>query len=100
MTDPLDAQPTVSTADARSQVERAVHGDRSLASVMGAILEHADMTGAVPMHALTTRYIEQHADGRPLAPDEVRSHLAAAVLPLSGPANGPLIFDRETIRTQ
>jgi lipopolysaccharide export system ATP-binding protein len=62
-------------------VERAVHGDRSLAIVAGAIVDLADMTGGVPLHALCSRYIEDHGDAKALGTDDVRSHLAAAVLP-------------------
>ena len=69
------------TSDITSLVERAVHGDRSLAIVLSAILDGADMTGGVLLHVLTRRYIEENSDGRALAPDEVRSHLTAALLP-------------------
>jgi lipopolysaccharide export system ATP-binding protein len=81
MTDSLEPRPTAAANDIVSMVERAVHGDRSLAIVMGAIIDGADMTGAVPMHAVTRRFIEQHRDGRTLAPNEVNSHLTAALLP-------------------
>ena len=81
MTETLEPRSAAPATDAVSLVERAVHGDRSLAIVMGAVLEGADMTGAVPLHLLTRRYIEQHRDGRALAPDEVRGHLVGALLP-------------------
>ena len=81
MTEPSAPRTTATTTDATSMVERAVHGDRSLAIVMGAILDGADMTGAVPMNLLTRRFIEGNAEGRALAPDEVRNHLTVAVLP-------------------
>ena len=81
MTDSSASRTPDAQDDVLSLVERAVHGDRSLAIVMGAILERADMTGAVPMHALVRQYIELAGDGRALTPDDVRSHLAAALLP-------------------
>lgn len=82
MTDSLTPSETPPLAtDMRARVERAVHGDRSLSIVMGAILDGADMTGAVPLHLVTRRYIEEHRDGRALAPDEVRGHLLTALLP-------------------
>jgi lipopolysaccharide export system ATP-binding protein len=81
MTDSPAPRPTASANDVTSMVERAVHGDRSLAIVMGAVIDGSDMTGAVPLHVLIRRFIEQNSDGRALAPDEVRSHLLAALLP-------------------
>jgi len=81
MTDPLEPRTPGPATDIVSMVERAVHGDRSLAIVMGAILDGADLTGAVPITLLTRRYIEGQSEGRALAPDEVRGHLAAALLP-------------------
>ena len=81
MSDSSRPQTPTSATDIVSVVERAVHGDRSLAMVMGAIVDGANMTGRVPLHAITRRYIEEHREGRALAPDEVRSHLAAALLP-------------------
>lgn len=80
MTDSTDSRSPAAT-DAMSLVERAVHGDRSLAIVTEAILEGANMTGAVPLHVLTRRYIEQNSDGRALAVDDVRGHLVTALLP-------------------
>lgn len=89
------------SSDVTSLVERAVHGDRSLAIVMGAVLDGADMTGAVSLHVLVRRYIEGNSDGRALAPDEVRGHLTAALLPrlvasgvlepIHGPESGELV---------
>jgi lipopolysaccharide export system ATP-binding protein len=81
MSDSSRPHTPTSATDIVSVVERAVHGDRSLAMVLGAIVDGADMTGRVPLHAITRRYIEAHREGRALAPDEVRSHLAAALLP-------------------
>jgi lipopolysaccharide export system ATP-binding protein len=81
MTESFAPRTPATATDAVSMVERAVHGDRSLAIVMGAILEGGDMTGAVPLTLVTRRYIEGNSDGRPLAPDEVRGHLLAALLP-------------------
>jgi lipopolysaccharide export system ATP-binding protein len=81
MTDSPAPSSSAPAIDATALVERAVHGDRSLAIVMGAILDGADMTGAVPLHVVTRRFIEENSDGRVLVPDEVRSHLAAALLP-------------------
>lgn len=81
MTDSIAPQSPAPATDSTSLVERAVHGDRSLAIVMGAILEGADMTGAVPLHLLTRRYIEGTSEGRALTPDEVRGHLLSALLP-------------------
>jgi lipopolysaccharide export system ATP-binding protein len=101
MTDSPAPRTTDASSDVMSLVERAVHGDRSLATVMGAVLDGADMTGAVPLHVLVRRYIEGTSDGRALAPDEVRGHLTAAVLPrlaasgvlepIAGPESGELV---------
>jgi lipopolysaccharide export system ATP-binding protein len=81
MTEPFSPRTPATATDTASMVERAVHGDRSLALVMGAILEGADMTGAVPLSLLTRRFIEGNSEGRALAPDEVRGHLSTALLP-------------------
>jgi lipopolysaccharide export system ATP-binding protein len=62
-------------------VARAAHGDRALAVVLHAMLEQADANGAAPVQALVNRYLRDVADGQRSSPDEVRSHLAAAVLP-------------------
>lgn len=81
MTDSSDMSPASASSAVESVVERAVHGDRSLAIAFGAMLEEADATGAVPLHLLGTRFIERSADGRYRAPDEVRSHLTTTLLP-------------------
>ncbi len=81
MTDSSDMSPASAASAVESVVERAVHGDRSLAIAFGAMLEEADATGAVPLHLLGTRFIERSADGRYRAPDEVRSHLTTTLLP-------------------
>ena len=62
-------------------VDRVVHGDRSLALALGAVIEGADAHGGAALHAIAGRYIEQHADGTRLPMDEVRAHLATAILP-------------------
>ena len=62
-------------------VDRVVHGDRSLALALGAVIEAADAHGGAALHAIAGRYIEQHADGTRLPMDEVRAHLATAILP-------------------
>jgi len=62
-------------------VDRVVHGDRSLALALGAVIEAADAHGGAALHAIAGRYIEQHADGTRLPLDEVRAHLATAILP-------------------
>jgi lipopolysaccharide export system ATP-binding protein len=68
-----------------SLVERAVHGDRSLAIALEAILDGATEAGTTPLHHVATRFIERHADEQQLTPDNVRQHLASSVLPrLSG----------------
>ncbi|GAB1341371.1 hypothetical protein MASR1M101_04980 [Gemmatimonas sp.] len=81
MTESSAPNSTATPSEVSSVVERAVHGDRSLAIVVGALLEGADMTGTVPLHLLTRRYIEGNSEGRALAPDEVRTHLLTALLP-------------------
>jgi lipopolysaccharide export system ATP-binding protein len=62
-------------------VDRVVHGDRSLALALGAVIEAADAHGGAALHAIAGRYIEQHGDGTRLPMDEVRAHLATAILP-------------------
>ncbi len=77
-----DAFPPASDHDAvLEMVSRAVHGDRALAVVVQALIESADVDGAAPVQALASRYLAQLADDQRLTPDEIRSHLAAAVLP-------------------
>jgi lipopolysaccharide export system ATP-binding protein len=81
MTDSSDMSPASASSAVESVVERAVHGDRSLAIAFGAMLEEADASGAVPLHLLGARFIERSADGRHRTPDEVRSHLTTTLLP-------------------
>jgi lipopolysaccharide export system ATP-binding protein len=81
MTEPTPPSPHPIPADVQASVDRAVHGDRSLAIALSALLDGADDTGAAPLHLVASRYIAEHPEGARLAPDEVRSHLAAAVLP-------------------
>ena len=76
------AVPTPSSfEDTFALVERVVHGDRSMALAFGALLEAADAHGSAALHAIAARYVEQHADGTRLPMDEVRAHLATAILP-------------------
>ena len=80
MTD--SASPTPNTLEETlALVDRVVHGDRSMALALGAVIEAADAHGAAALHAIAGRYIEQHADGTRLPMDEVRAHLATAILP-------------------
>lgn len=80
MTDSASPTPT-SLEETLALVDRVVHGDRSMASALGAVIEAADAHGSAALHAIASRYIEQHADGPRLPMDEVRAHLASAVLP-------------------
>nr|WP_309669779.1 LPS export ABC transporter ATP-binding protein [Gemmatimonas sp.] len=80
MTDSASPTPT-SLEETLALVDRVVHGDRSMASALGAVIEAADAHGSAALHAIAGRYIEQHADGPRLPMDEVRAHLATAVLP-------------------
>jgi lipopolysaccharide export system ATP-binding protein len=80
MTD--SASPTLnSLEETLALVDRVVHGDRSLALALGAVIEAADAHGAAALHAIAGRYIAEHADGTRLPMDEVRAHLATAILP-------------------
>ncbi len=80
MTD--SASPTLnSLEETLALVDRVVHGDRSMALALGAVIDAADVHGSAVLHAIASRYIEQHTDGARLPLDEVRAHLAAAVLP-------------------
>jgi lipopolysaccharide export system ATP-binding protein len=81
MTDSSDMSPASASSAVESVVERAVHGDRSLAIAFGAMLEEADASGAVPLHLLGARFIERSADSKHRTPDEVRSHLTTTLLP-------------------
>ena len=80
MTDTAAPTPT-SLEETLALVDRVVHGDRSMAMALGAVIEAADAHGAAALHAVAGRYIEQHADGTRLPMDEVRAHLATAILP-------------------
>jgi len=72
---------------------RFARGDRTLASLLGAIVETADDDGVAPIHAIVDRFrdarLEQLGlEGRDvaheaekLAVESVRSHLAASLLP-------------------
>lgn len=80
MTDSASPTPT-SLEETLALVDRVVHGDRSMALALGAVIEAADAHGSAALHAIAGRYIEQHADGPRLPMDEVRAHLASAVLP-------------------
>ncbi len=80
MTDSASPTPT-SLEETLALVDRVVHGDRSMALALGAVIEAADAHGSAALHAIAGRYIEQHADGPRLPMDEVRAHLATAVLP-------------------
>jgi lipopolysaccharide export system ATP-binding protein len=100
MSHPDSFAPHAADADVLGLVSRAVHGDRALAVVVQALMDSADAQGAAPVQALASRYLAQVVDAQRLTPDEVRSHLAAAVLPrlaASGlielPASPPLAPD-------
>ncbi len=92
MTDSQSAVPSGSDPIA-SLVARYAHGDRSLAAALAALFDVADADGRAPLHAVATRYRESllarlQAEGRDisaesarLSPEEVRSHLATAILP-------------------
>ena len=94
MTDSASPMPT-SLEETIALVDRVVHGDRSMALALGAVIEASDAHGSAALHAIAGRYIEQHADGTRLPMDEVRAHLATEILPrlaaggvLSIPAHG------------
>ncbi len=92
--------PPTNQAEIADIVNRAVHGDRALAVVVQAALESADEHGVAPVQAVATRYLRQIGEKQHLSPEDVRSHLAAAVLPrlaasglIEQPASGPLSVD-------
>lgn len=74
-------------------VQRLTTGDRSLALALGAVLDVADEQGAAPLHAIATRFREVHlaaieaekgdatAEANRLSLEDVREHLATALLP-------------------
>lgn len=76
-----DSPTPTSLEETIALVERVIQGDRTMALALGALIEAADANGAAALHAVVARYMEQHEDGARLSIDEVRSHLAAAVLP-------------------
>jgi len=80
MTDSASPTPT-SLEETIALVDRVVHGDRSMALALGAVIEAADAHGSAALHAIAGRYVEQHADGTRLPMDEVRTHLATEILP-------------------
>ncbi len=80
MTDSASPTPH-SLEETRALVDRVVDGDRSMALALGAVIEAADAHGSAALHAIANRYIERHTDGTPLPMDEVRTHLASAILP-------------------
>lgn len=76
------ASPTPSTLEETMALfDRIVHGDRSLAQALRAVIEASDAHGSAALHAIVGRYLEDHEDGRRLPLDEVRSHLGTALLP-------------------
>lgn len=89
-------------------VARYAHGDRSLASALGAIFDVVDENGSAPLHAVASKFRDLllarfQLEGRDmlvesarLSLEEVRTHLAASVLPTLAergaviwPANSP-----------
>ncbi len=80
MTDSASPTPT-SLEETLALVDRVVHGDRSMALALGAVIEAADAHGSAALHAIAGRYIEQHTAGTRLPMDEVRAHLATEILP-------------------
>jgi lipopolysaccharide export system ATP-binding protein len=69
-------------SDIEALITRAVHGDRTLAAVALALIEHADDDGALALGVLASRFVEAGPEDTPASsPDEVRSHLVASVLP-------------------
>jgi lipopolysaccharide export system ATP-binding protein len=80
MTDSASLTPG-SLEETLALVDRVVHGDRSMALALGAVIEAADAQGAAALHAIAGRYIAELADGTRLPLDEVRAHLATAILP-------------------
>jgi lipopolysaccharide export system ATP-binding protein len=71
----------ISYEEALGIIERGVHGDRSIAVALAAVLEAADAHGSAALHAVAGRYMEQLTEGMRLPMDEVRTHLATALLP-------------------
>jgi len=80
MTDSASPTPT-SLEETMALVDRVVHGDRSMALALGAVIEAADAHGSAALHAIAGRYIEQLSDGTRLPMDDVRTHLATEMLP-------------------
>jgi lipopolysaccharide export system ATP-binding protein len=80
MTDSASPTPH-SLEDTFALVDRVVYGDRPMALALGAVIEAADAHGSAAVHAIVGRYIEQQTDGTQLQMDEVRAHLASAILP-------------------
>jgi lipopolysaccharide export system ATP-binding protein len=76
-----DSPTPTSLEETIALVEQVVLGDRTMALALGALFEAADANGAAALHTIVARYIEQHEDSTRLPMDEVRSHLAASVLP-------------------
>jgi lipopolysaccharide export system ATP-binding protein len=98
-----------SGADARATVERLAGGDRSTALALLAVIRAADSEGRAVFNDVATRYREDYlaqlrAEGRDaereagrLSLDEVRAHLATAVLPRLA-ANGALSLPADGLR--
>ncbi len=80
MTDPREFSSPIAP-EVPALIDRIVRGDRSLMLAFRAVVEAADKGGVAAIHAIATRYMENHVDGERLLRDEVRSHLAAALLP-------------------
>jgi lipopolysaccharide export system ATP-binding protein len=104
MSHPNRFAPATDDADVSAVVTKAVHGDRALAAVVRAMLDAADDAGSAPVQALVSRYVADIGDEQRPSPDEVRSHLAAAVLPrlaasgLVEPTASPPLPPEATVR--
>jgi lipopolysaccharide export system ATP-binding protein len=81
MTSPVPPIPPSEASEITSLVARAVHAEPALAVVVSAIIEGADVTGTVPLQTVSSRFLAHLPEGTHMSPEEVRSHLAAAVLP-------------------
>lgn len=74
-------QPNARVARVQSRIDEVIQGDRVVAIIVEALVAGADDHGTVPLHHLISAYRSAMPEQAHHSTDEIRSHLAAAVLP-------------------
>lgn len=81
MTSPQSDHSSDTVARLEARVEQVIQGDRAIAVTFEALLASANEEGAVSLHDIVSAYRTAVPEQAHHSTDEIRSHLAAVVLP-------------------